>query len=364
MGRRAVIKFAYCNMIVLTFIFAGITIAGAYAQYVSPDNSSILPFIALSLSLLLIGNILLVVYWILRLRCWFLVPLLAIAANYQYIGRIFQWTSSPAQQVQVYTLKVATLNAHSFGKEWTCVSTKQLAHYLSEQEVDIVCFQEFGKGSESYPIDSINAAFRNWPYRAIPISPTGHNCLQLAVFSRYPINNNVLFPFQQTANCALWCDINVAGSMIRLFNLHLQTTSVSSNLKKIKESVTHINLLSNTLYEIAYLGYDMQNCFSMRSQQAHYIHAKIKESPHPVIVCGDFNSLPSSYVYRTILGNELKDGFCNAGKGYMYTYRNFKHLLRIDYIFTSSKFRTLEYYSPNIDFHSDHNLVISTLKYS
>ena len=41
-------------------------------------------------------------------------------------------------------------------------------------------------------------------------------------------------------------------------------------------------------------------------------------SPHPVLVCGDFNSLPSSYTYHR-LSESLKDGFKTGGHGYMYT---------------------------------------------
>lgn len=362
MGRRAVWKFAYCNMIVFTFIFAGITLAGAYAQYVSPDKSGILPFIALSLPFLLVGNILLALYWILRLRLWFIVPLIAIASNYQYIGRIFKWSSVPSDDEVVNVLKVATFNADSFGKEWTAVSTKDLARYLNDEGVDIICFQEFGKGSESYPRDSIYAAFKVWPYKVVPLSPPGKDCLQLAILSRYPIKDNLLMTFKDTPNCAMWCDVAVGRQNIRIFNLHLQTTSVSANMRKIKESVKHFNLLLESLYDVAHLGYDMKNYFSMRGEQADYIHAKIKECPYPVVVCGDFNSVPSSYVYRRILGDELQDGFRTAGKGYMYTFRYLKHLLRIDYIFTSRHFEPLQYYTTHRDFHSDHNPVIAAMR--
>lgn len=349
-------------MIVFTLIWAGVTVAAISAQSVSPDKSFILPFIALSLSFLLIGNVLLMLYWILRLRVWFIVPLFAIVCNYQYLGRIFRLSSSSSAQQLVNVLKVATFNADSFGKEWTSLSTKEFANYMNRNGVDVLCFQEFGFGSQSFPIDSIYKAFKKWPYHFVPISPAGHNCLQLAVFSKYPIKNNLLMTFKDTPNCALWCDINMNGKMIRLFNLHLQTTNVSSNMTKMKESMRQFDFISGT-YHLCYMFHDMQESFVMRAKQADYIHGKIKESPYPVILCGDFNSLPSSYTYHTILGNELEDGFCSAGrKGYMYTFRYLKHLFRIDYIMTSSHWKALDYYSPQIDFHSDHNPVVMTMK--
>ena len=212
MGRKAVSKFLYCNMIAFTLFLAGITLAAVFAQYISPSKSFILPFIGLSLSFLLIGNILLMLYWILRLRVWFLVPILAIACNYQYLERIFRFSSSPGQQL-VNVLKVATFNADSFGKEWTAAATKGLANYMNKNGVDVLCFQEFGFGSKSFPIDSIYQAFKKWPYHYVPISPAGHDCLQLAVFSKYPIGNSLLMTFKDTPNCALWCDIDMEQAL-------------------------------------------------------------------------------------------------------------------------------------------------------
>jgi endonuclease/exonuclease/phosphatase family metal-dependent hydrolase len=350
-------------MIVFTFIFAGITLAGAYAQDVSPRESDILPFIALSLSFLLLGNVALAIYWILRLRFWFIVPLLAIAGNYQYIERIFRpFQSVPSDMQNANVLKVASFNADSFGKEWTSVVTKDYARYMEDKGVDILCFQEFGKGSESYPIDSICKAFGKWRYHVIPVSPQGKDCLQLAVFSRYPIKDNLLMTFKETANCAMWCDIIVDGKPIRLFNIHLQTTSVSSHMKEIKDMTQSMGLLSKAVYNISRLGYDMQSNYLLRGEQADYVKAKIKETPYPVVLCGDFNSLPSSYTYHTLLGNQLQDGFTTVGKGYMYTFRYLKRLLRIDYIMASLQFKPLEYYSPHNDFHSDHNPVVMAMK--
>lgn len=360
MGRVAVVKFVYCNVIALTFLLAIITLAGAYADRVSPARSSIMPFIGLGLTFLLLTNLLFAVYWIVRLRIWFIVPLLAIAGNYHYLGRIFRFPSSEVPPV-VNILKIATFNADSFGKEWMPYSTRDLAAYLKKENVDIICFQEFGSGLGSFPIKSVCDVFKDWNYYYLPVSPDSTNYLQLAVFSKYPIKDSTFYPFQQTANCSMYCDIDINGSMLRLFDLHLQTTSASSNMRKIKKN-SPFDIVGNTLESVGEMMHDMSYCFVARSEQADFVRKKIDQSPYPVIVCGDFNSLPSSYTYRTILGNDLVDGFCQAGHGYMYTFRYVKHLLRIDYIFASKKFNIVDYNSPQNDFHSDHNPVIMTMK--
>ena len=94
-----------------------------------------------------------------------------------------------------------------------------------------------------------------------------------------------------------------------------------------------------------------------RATQTYVISHYAKTSPYPVLLCGDFNSIPSSYTYHH-LRKTLKDGFRTAGNGYMYTYRYAKRMLRIDYIFHSPSLKGIEYYSPDLALCSDHNPVI------
>lgn len=92
-----------------------------------------------------------------------------------------------------------------------------------------------------------------------------------------------------------------------------------------------------------------------------HINQLISDSPYPTLVCGDFNSLPSSYVYQTVKGEKMNDGFQTCGHGYMYTFRYFKHLLRIDYILHSSEFQGVDYFSPDLEY-SDHNPVVMRMR--
>ena len=101
--------------------------------------------------------------------------------------------------------------------------------------------------------------------------------------------------------------------------------------------------------------------FKKRAAQAEHINQLISASPYPTLVCGDFNSLPSSYVYQTVKGEKLNDGFQTCGHGYMYTFRYFKHLLRIDYILHSSEFQGVDYFSPDLEY-SDHNPVVMRMR--
>lgn len=64
---------------------------------------------------------------------------------------------------------------------------------------------------------------------------------------------------------------------------------------------------------------ELYHNFLKRSIQANVVKQCIDESPYPVLVCGDFNSLPSSYTYHTVKGKQLKDGFKRV-RTWLYVY--------------------------------------------
>ncbi len=88
-----------------------------------------------------------------------------------------------------------------------------------------------------------------------------------------------------------------------------------------------------------------------RAGQAITIANEKRSSEKPVILCGDFNDVPYSYVYNTMLGN-MVDGFKECGSGWMYTFRG-KKPVRIDYIFHDQVLKGLTYYKSDLTY-SDH----------
>lgn len=256
-------------------------------------------------------------------------------------------------------LTVATYNVDAFNHEHTGYSCKEIASYMRNLQADILCFQEFGINDE-FGVDSIAAVLSDWPYHFIPISPEGKHLLQLAVFSRYPIKEENLIVYPDSKNCSLWCDIEINGRTIRLFNNHLQTTEVSQNKRKLEKG---LRTDDSQRVERAAVGLidGLHENFRKRAAQANTLKQLIAASPYPTIICGDFNSLPSSYVYHTVKGDKLQDGFQTSGHGYMYTFKFFKHLLRIDYILHSPELNSTDYFSPDLTY-SDHNPVVMRVK--
>ena len=108
----------------------------------------------------------------------------------------------------------------------------------------------------------------------------------------------------------------------------------------------------NAILKIIFDTYTFE--MARRARQAEQVAKLINETELPVIVCGDFNDVPYSYVYETVMGDKLIDGFRECGKGFMYTYlKNRNVRIRIDYILHDDNFKGEAYYKEEINY-SDH----------
>lgn len=351
MGKRVLLHLFDTLSGVVTIIPALLAAGGAFAGHVHPAQHAGLQWMGLFLPLLLVINLVLMLYWMVRRKGWFLFPMLGILLNIPYLAGTIQW---PVKEVEppMNELNVATYNIQRGGRRGLQVTGPEIARFMEEKKVDILCFQEFPVANGA-ALKAITKIFRLFPYyKVTSSSPDG---MHVALFSRYPIlqSGEIRFPDENSTR-ALWADLDIDGQVVRVFNAHLQTTNLNQN---------RINPLDNmdaTASRLIRLKDMMDENSVIRANQANLLRDQIDESPHPVIVCGDFNDTPASYAYKRIRGDR-GDSFRSAGKGYGYTYRYLRKLFRIDYLLYSREgIRAVHYASPELE-HSDHKPVIVKL---
>lgn len=351
MGKLALIKFAYLISIVLTFGLTVISILGSFAGNVNPKSNMFLTMVGLSLPILLIINVFVFIYWLIKRKFWMIFPLVALAVNYNYIGATIQLPIGNEVEPNTHSLKVMTLNARNFIDDNQDDSADDIKAYIENENINVVCLQEYRENVSGRP-EKISIFFEDlFPYQAISGS--------IATFSKLPIKEKDYITFRASNNCAQWSDIEVApGKLVRIINVHMQTTGVNSALRqaaKMEKSGIHID----DEQRIKMVENRMEYEYYRRAEQADIISDLIKETKLPTILCGDFNDIPSSYTYKRLKG-KLKDGFKTAGNGYMYTYRGAKGFMRIDYIMHSESLEGVNYYSDSQAW-SDHNPVVMEL---
>ena len=83
---------------------------------------------------------------------------------------------------------------------------------------------------------------------------------------------------------------------------------------------------------------------------------------YPILLCGDMNNSPFSFVYRNIKG-DFQDCFEEAGKGFGQTYKFKYYPARIDYIFADQSLKVKSFESFPGFINSDHFPIMTRLAF-
>lgn len=342
MGKLALYRYASLMMLIIQIVAAIFTIIGLFGGNSNPSGHTASAMLVFALPLLIVANIVLLAYWLIR-RQWIIaaLPAIVILASIPYAGTMLQLRRLPADAADSNAIKVATYNVAMFGRHASGFIAQDILSEMRQENVDIICFQEYNDDSG----DALNSdSYKDF----FPFMAKGND--DMVIYSRFPITAHKHIPFDNSSGSALIADIKVGNETVRIVNAHLQTTGINRTLRQAaKTELEGGHIEGNALMAAIYGNYTKG--MVMRASQAETVAGEIAQSPYPVVLCGDFNDVPYSYVYTTMKG-ALRDGFRECGSGWMYTFRGSKSV-RIDYIFHSTQLQGIKYYKKNLTY-SDH----------
>lgn len=266
-----------------------------------------------------------------------------------------------APQRGTHTLDIMTWNTHLMD-ESKPADHNQIIAYLLEHPKDVVCLQEveLRRDSRHLTLESLkNATKELYPYTYIDFKIYNrHRQYGNVVLSRYPLVNKQTVRYASQSNISSRCDIVVGDDTIRLFTNHLESNRLVAsdwmdtlNRNEVKHAAERISM-------------KMQRAGKIRLQQAKVLRTEIKQSPYPVIVAGDCNTIPLSRVYM-ILRSGLRDTFLEGSFGQLGHTCTYHHIgIRIDYIFCSRQMNVLNSEVDHETLLSDHHPISSRLSYT
>ncbi|MDQ3052243.1 MAG: endonuclease/exonuclease/phosphatase family protein [Bacteroidota bacterium] len=359
---------------IFTVVLAIMTVIAAYGGVFNPAKFWYFAFTSLGFPVLFILNILMVALWLFRGRMIVWIPLLAFLLTAFKIPSMLQWNGfaqkpdfieGQSEEIRMMSYNVRLFDLYNWSH--SNATRANIMNLFEQEQPAILCLQEFysserkNENNLKTVIDVMNFKSYHVEY---PLSLYGTDHYGIATFSQFPIiNKGVLYFDKKTANVCIYTDINILTDTIRVYNCHLQSVRFGEKDYKFIESIGNSKEDEPTGEEAAVrtrniLG-RLKRAFIKRSEQADLIARHIKESPYPVIICGDFNDTPTSYTYNTI-SKGLLDAFRESGSGFGTTYAGPIPGLRIDYILHSPVISSYEFRSEKQKL-SDHFPISATI---
>ncbi len=366
-------RFSIVDWVMMVFSVAvaiGV-VASCLARWIHPASYGFMSAAGLVVPVFFVANFLCLLYWVIRWRIGVFLPLAIFIAGLFGVTMFFKphLTQSYANYTQDRSLvSVATYNVQGMmrtvqGSSGRLRSSmREVISVVDSLRTDILCMQEF-QSTRQNPASRFEDALPVYNYKRthfnIRSTEIDHGWGN-AIYSKFPIVNSGHIDFDGTNNSILWADVAVNRDTIRVFNAHLQTTSIKAGDEQYIAQLGFVGDSTRTTRARQLLSKLTHN-YIIRATQADTLATRIAASPHPVVVCGDFNDTPMSYSYN-LIAHHLKDSFREAGQGYGYTYRGFFNLMRIDFVLHSRSLDAVDYLSPSFD-NSDHNPVLVRLRF-
>ena len=333
--RRIVHFFGHSFLTLLALVFTLFLSLASIAPYVDPNVFCLPNLLALALPILACINLFLLIYWSARKKVSALIPL---ASLFLAIGiHLVRFYDTPpatlsslpdnAQVFRVLSYNVNLFRLYSWADSPPTAS--EIAALVRRTEADIICLQEFTTSDATFPDSAARKLFA--PFSHIHYT-LHHGDLHhgVALFSKYPILERGVIEFPDSYNCAIYADLRVGSDTLRVYSTHFQSFRLHrNNLNFIRSP--RFTSSDNLLFEISDIFKKLYRTLQRQAQQAQYVKNSISTSPHPVLLCGDFNATPFTYTYATV-SQGMYDTFNEIHKGYGATFSTLFPPMRIDFI--------------------------------
>lgn len=354
---RQIVKFSSL-MKVLTIIALGALLLAYLAPFVHPGSAWILPFFGLSYPILFFVTLLFLIYWSLQRSKWALVILGVLLLGFNYhlrliaIGEVNQVNPSVSTTLKILSNNVCIFDLYEPDANQKFATRDSIFEYAVRSEADVVCFQEFYQKDQPTEFGTTEVFAKKFGaldyHERFVYKPVGRQHFGIILFSKHPIiaKGDVIFESEddRNYNFCIFSDIVKNQDTFRVYNVHLQSVKISE-----LEPSEDYSSIAGTMIDKLRIAYPK------RADQALRIAEHVKGSPYPVIVCGDFNDTPVSFVYNQFT-DLLNDAFLECGSGIGSTYVGKIPAGRIDYIFHSPSLSASNFITQKHAF-SDHRAI-------
>ncbi len=358
-------------LVICNIILAIVFFIACLVPYLDPQSWWFISLLGLAFPFLLVLVILSGIAWLVFLKPKYaIISAIALLVGFKSISVFFAFQSTTVfnYKKDPKTLRVISWNVARFielrkSNSGSKGVRKKMFDLIKQQDADILCLQEFHTSTDSAYYDNITAIRDelNYPFYYFSFDNDGDkHYYSSVIFSRLPIidTGKVRYPRPTLPDVLMNIDVKLGADTVRIYTTHLQSLQFRAKdyekINKIKSASD--SLLTNSKSILSKL----RKGFSYRSIQANLSHEVMKNSPHPVIFCGDLNDIPNSYTYATMRGN-MQDAFLKKGFGIGRTFSALSPTLRIDYIFADNKFR-IKQFNRVVKNYSDHYMIVADLE--
>lgn len=334
------------------------------ASYTNPNSIGWIAYFGLGYPIIVLGNLLLVVFWMIKKHRLAYSGLLLLLLGFNHHRHFLQLSST--DEAGEHAIKVMSYNVRLFDLyNWThnWETKNEILSLIASHDPDVICFQEFFKDPADpnfRTTDTLQQILNTTYFFEGYTHKLKEQRFGLVTFSKFPIvgTGQVKFDNSPSNNC-IYTDILHGEDTVRIYNAHLGSIGFQYADYDFIGSDGFPKWPSEPAGEQRILS-KLKVGFQTRAIQVDSLLAHIHGNPYETILCCDLNDTPISYSYER-LSDELCDAFMQAGNGVGGTYIGNFPFLRIDYVLHSNGWETVDFETVDNEL-SDHRPVVAVIQ--
>jgi endonuclease/exonuclease/phosphatase family metal-dependent hydrolase len=308
MARSTVRRFTKGFFKGLNIFIAFIFLLSCLAPYLNPATWWFMGFLGLMFPYLALLLIIYVIFWWVVKPAVSIISILTLLVGWKQFSVLWGFTPSStfvaakaSDNIRIIDWNIRSFQGLSNKLDKKRLDRLSIANAINSRNPDIICMQEF---NNSVIQNNFNL-FEKYPYRFFSkdFKSRSYNYeVGSVIFSRHPIKDTgrVKYP-GPNAESLIYADIETPSKVIRVYTTHLQSFKFNQSdyegMDKIKNTEEAALHASKSLFQ------KMKIAFTKRGEQARLVREALNISPHPSVLCADFNDVPNSYTYFHIRSN-------------------------------------------------------------
>lgn len=314
------------------------------SYWISPKYASTFGFLSWTIPVIIILIVFHVLIRIIVFNQWKIESLILLIFSIPHIRHTVSFHEQsnivPKNAIHLVNYNVQSFNSYKHLIDTDSNSSKKMIEFISQEKIDVVCVQEF-QNHDSSPVFNVSQKMKqkgfNHSFLSIQLTNQIGEQFGMAIFSKFPIiAQNEIFSNTQSFNKIMSVDLLLPTKekdTIRVYSCHLQSLHI---LTKYVFNWKHAKR-TKFWYQKRLLK-KMKKAFVQRNEQILLLLKDIESSPYPVLLCGDFNEMPYSYLYHQIL-KDFDNSFVEKGIGFGFSLNKPQFpFLRIDNQFFQDKY--------------------------
>ena len=346
-------KFFRFILLIINLVFVVLLLLSTLSGVLTPEKHGWIALLSYGYFPLLLCNVAFIIVWLMMGRWEFLVSAVAIVLRISFVGLFFQTGGCSDVEPTDDSLKVLSFNTHTFeGLDGDDAMTADSGmdiffEMIDEEQPDVMCLQECFFHRPFY--DSLKVRGYRYHYGN---NGRGKNSPSV-VISRWPIR----YTSPENGATKFFVDIEKNGHTVRVCCVHLDSYKMDKEDLEVLQKLAHAQMLDtmpNTVEKLKRAAREHQ------VEWDSVLRPMLENSRVPVVLAGDFNDTPASYIYQQAT-KLFVDSYVEQGRGFGTTYHGPYPAFRIDYILHSPSMKTLSYKRIKTSI-SDHYPIVASVE--